>query len=100
MEMFSLHLTEADIPHQIVGDPTLFDVVFSDRKVRNYRDVLAADAGANMRFNKTLRENGVFKSPGKVYPSLALTETDLEETRIAVAKAAAALSAATSQVSH
>lgn len=89
--MFRRHLDAAGVPHRIVGHPTLFDVVFVDREVRTYRDVLAADQKKNGRFNAVLRENGVFKSPGKVYPSLALTEADFELTELAVQRAAAAI---------
>ena len=91
MAMFDRHLSAAGIAHRIVGHPTLFDVVFTDRDVRTYRDVQAADAAKNARFNAALRENGVFKSPGKVYPSLALTEADFDLTDAAIEKAAAAI---------
>ncbi|HPE24043.1 aspartate aminotransferase family protein, partial [Albidovulum sp.] len=84
MAMFDRHLSAAGIAHRIVGHPTLFDVVFTDRDVRTYRDVQAADAAKNARFNAALRENGVFKSPGKVYPSLALTEADFALTDAAI----------------
>ncbi len=91
MAMFDRHLSAAGIAHRIVGHPTLFDVVFTDRDVRTYRDVQAADAAKNARFNAALRENGVFKSPGKVYPSLALTEADFDLTDAAIEKATAAI---------
>lgn len=91
MAMFDRHLSAAGFAHRIVGHPTLFDVVFTDRDVRTYRDVQAADAAKNARFNAALRENGVFKSPGKVYPSLALTEADFDLTDAAIEKAAAAI---------
>ena len=89
--MFARHLDEAGIPHRIVGHPTLFDVVFTDARVRTYRDVLAADAERSVRFNAVLREKGVFKSPAKVYPCLALTEDDFALTEHAIAAAAQAL---------
>ncbi len=89
--MFRTHLDAAGVAHRIVGHPTLFDVVFTDKDVRTYRDVLAADAKAGARFNAVLRENGVFKSPGKVYPSLALTEADFELTEAAIERAVQAL---------
>lgn len=76
---------------QIVGDPTLFDCVFTDREVNDYRDVLTADATKNARYNTLLREKGVFKSPGKLYPSYAITDADLEETIAAITYAAGAL---------
>ena len=91
MAMFDRHLSAAGIAHRIVGHPTLFDVVFTDRDVRTYRDVQAADAAKNAKFNAALRENGVFKSPGKVYPSLALTEADFALTDAAIEKATAAI---------
>jgi glutamate-1-semialdehyde 2,1-aminomutase len=77
-ETFRRRLDATGIPYQIVGHETLFEVVFTNGKVRNYRDVLSADAGSGTRFNSTLRANGIFKSPGKIYPSLALTEADFK----------------------
>jgi glutamate-1-semialdehyde 2,1-aminomutase len=59
-------------------------------RVKDYRDVMQADAAKNTRFNASLRQHGVFKSPGKVYPSLALTEDDLAQVDEAIAQAAAA----------
>ncbi len=91
-KMQSEALTEAGIAHQVVGDPTLFDIVFLDRPVRNYRDTQAADHAKNAQYNKVLRENGVFKSPGKLYPSLALTEEDFALTEAAVAAGVRAIS--------
>ena len=82
----------AGIAHRIVGHPTLFDVVFTDRNVRSYRDVLAADSGKNSAFNAELRRRGIFKSPGKLYPSLALTEEDFEITDKAIRAAVAVIS--------
>jgi glutamate-1-semialdehyde 2,1-aminomutase len=93
MAMYEKHLKAEGISFQIVGHDTLFDVLFTDGEVRTYRDVLGADATRNMRFNAVLRENGIFKSPGKVYPHLALTEEDFLLTDEAIAKAARAVAA-------
>lgn len=87
-------LSAAGIAHQIVGDPTLFDILFLERPVRNYRDVVQANAGQNAIFNDVVRKHGIFKSPGKLYPSLAVSDADLEVTRSAFAKAAAAVAEA------
>lgn len=84
-------LNAEGIAHRVVGDPTLFELVFTDRDVRDYRDVAQSDTRAGARFNAVLREKGLFKSPGKTYPSLALTETDLTRTEAAYKAAAAAL---------
>ncbi len=89
--LYTKHLDAAGIAHRIVGHPTLFDVVFTGSEVRNYRDVLAADAATNGRFNKHLRAGGILKSPSKTYPCLALTEEDFEVTESAIAAAVAAL---------
>lgn len=91
MKMLETHLTAAGIEHQIVGDPTLFDVVFSSKAIRDYRDWKAADHATNGAFNKVLRQKGIFKSPGKLYPSLAITEADLSETERAISIATASL---------
>lgn len=79
------------IAHQIVGQETLFDVVFTEQAIHNYRDVQAGDSAMAAVYNQSLRNNGIFKSPGKMYPSLALTDTDIRETEAAISIAADAL---------
>ncbi|MEM9498940.1 MAG: aminotransferase class III-fold pyridoxal phosphate-dependent enzyme [Pseudomonadota bacterium] len=90
-EMMHTALETHGIAHRIVGDDTLFDVVFTDQDVRHYRDTHGADRARATRFNKSLRDRGVFKSPGKTYPCLALTEEDLALTKAAIESAAADL---------
>lgn len=84
MAMFEKHLLAQDIPHQIVGHPTLFDVVFTEKDVRDYRHVQQSDAKRNTVFNTALRNEGILKSPGKTYASLALTEDDFQQTDHAI----------------
>ncbi|MEL6747103.1 MAG: aminotransferase class III-fold pyridoxal phosphate-dependent enzyme [Pseudomonadota bacterium] len=86
-------LAAAGIAHQICGDPTLFDIFFTSEACTDYRSARHADPHMNATYNAALRQHGVFKSPGKLYPSLAITEADLELTAAAVDKAVAALSA-------
>lgn len=74
--------------YQIVGDATLFEVVFAENPPRNYREVAAGNAARSKTWQDGLRNGGLHKSPGKTYPSLALGDDDLEWTRNA-AKAAA-----------
>ena len=88
MAAFGEHLSAAGFDHQVVGDPTLFDIVFTPHPVTNYRDVLKSDQARNGRFNDLLRARGIFKSPGKTYPSLALTRADIEQTVDAIGHAA------------
>jgi len=89
--MFKKHLDASGHDYQITGDPTLFDILFTETPAIDYRTTITANKDKSDRFNKTLRENGVFKSPGKTYPSLALTDEDLTLTDIAIAKAASSL---------
>ena len=84
-------LAPKGIPFQVVGDPMLFDVVFAETPIRDYRDTFAADKTAQGTFNRVLREQGILKSPAKIYPHLALTEADLGQTESAIQAAAAAL---------
>ncbi|MEX0351222.1 MAG: aspartate aminotransferase family protein [Paracoccaceae bacterium] len=91
MRMASAALDGQQIAHRIVGDPTLFEIVFTTAQVRDYRDVFRADSARAARFNAVLMQNGVFKAPGKTYPSLALTEEDFALTEAAYLKSAEAI---------
>lgn len=86
-------LEEAGIAHRIVGEPALFDVVFTASEVRDYRQHQKENAAHNSTYNKALRDNGVLKAPSKLYVSLALTEGDFSVTQTAVAAGVAALTA-------
>jgi glutamate-1-semialdehyde 2,1-aminomutase len=76
---------------QITGEPALFDVFFSDRQIKNYRDVLQSDAGKSRSFNQLLRKQKIFKSDSKFYVSLAHTQDDIDLTISAMNHAAKAL---------
>ncbi|WP_171171308.1 aspartate aminotransferase family protein [Ruegeria sp. HKCCA0370] len=91
-QMQSDALNEAGIAHRICGDETLFDIYFTKAECRDYRSANHDDPQRNATYNATLRAHGVFKAPGKLYPSLAVTEADLEETREAVRHAVGAIS--------
>ncbi len=91
MSSITTAMNEAGIACQIVGEPMLFDVLFTEAPVNNYRDVVNADANRLAIFNQSLRAQGIFKSPGKMYPSLALDEADLVQTEAAIAAAAKSL---------
>ncbi|WP_298937738.1 aminotransferase class III-fold pyridoxal phosphate-dependent enzyme [uncultured Ruegeria sp.] len=90
-KMQSDALRAAGIAHQICGDETLFDIYFTDSTCRDYRSAKHDDPKRNATYNAVLREHGIFKSPGKLYPSLALNEVDMAQTREAVAKAVEAI---------
>ncbi len=91
MDAASAALKEHGIDHRVVGDRTLFEIVFSDAEIRDYRNVLLSDTERASRFNADLRLRGIFKAPGKTYPSLALTEEDFAQTEAAYHAAAKAI---------
>lgn len=86
-DMQSKALTNAGIAHRICGDETLFDLFFTDNLCRDYRTARHVNPRMNVVYNDALRTNGVFKSPGKMYPSLTLTKEDMALTDLAVDQA-------------
>ncbi|RED18786.1 aspartate aminotransferase family protein [Pontivivens insulae] len=90
-KMIRTALARAEIDHQICGDETLFDVYFTSNTCTNYRNARHDDPARNAEFNASLRTNGIFKSPGKLYPSLAITDEDLQRTQYAIDQAVRAI---------
>jgi glutamate-1-semialdehyde 2,1-aminomutase len=86
-------LQRAGIPAQITGEPPLFDVVFTDQPIRDYRSCLTGDAELMRRFNALLRERGILKGESKYYISLAHTPEDVRFTIAAWESAIKALKA-------
>ena len=84
-------LSKAGIAHQICGDDTLFDIFFTNAPCRDFRTAKHDDPRRNAIYNDVLRKHGVFKSPGKLYPSLAITDADLEQSKDAAWAAAQSL---------
>ncbi|MDA5557680.1 aspartate aminotransferase family protein [Shimia sp. MMG029] len=89
--MQSEALAKAGIAHQICGDETLFDIYFTETSCTDYRSAVHTNQTHCARWNAVLRANGVFKSLGKMYPSLALTCYDLSLTQRAVDAATKAI---------
>ena len=81
-------LSQAGIAHQICGDDTLFDIFFTNAPCRDFRTAKHDDPRRNAVYNDVLRKHGVFKAPGKLYPSLAITDADLEQSKNAAWAAA------------
>jgi glutamate-1-semialdehyde 2,1-aminomutase len=73
-------LKRAGLPAQVIGEPPLFDVVFSSEEIRDYRGTLRGDAELLAQFNKLLRERGIMKGESKYYVSLAHTADDIRHT--------------------
>ena len=79
------------IEYQIVGDETLFDVIFTNRSCIDYRSTKHDEIAKAYNYNKILREHGILKAPSKIYPSLTISEMDIASTKQAVEVAVKAL---------
>jgi glutamate-1-semialdehyde 2,1-aminomutase len=86
-------LKRAGIAAQISGEPPLFDVVFTDEPIRDYRSTLTGDPAMARHFNALLRERGILKGEQKYYVSLVHTPEDIKDTIAAWESAIAELKA-------
>ncbi len=73
-------LKDARIPHRIVGEPPMFDVVFTDSDVTDYRSYFKGDQAKSKVFNAALLAKGVLKSDSKYYISIAHDDRDVAQT--------------------
>jgi len=95
MSTLSQLLREGGIPAQVIGEPPLFEVVFTSdtNPIRDYAGTARGDMDLARRFNALLRERGILKGEQKYYVSLAHTEDDIRHTREAWASAIKVLTA-------
>jgi glutamate-1-semialdehyde 2,1-aminomutase len=87
MDALTQLLKRHGVTAQVIGEPPLFDAVFSGEPVRDYRGTLHGDADMLRRFNSLLRERGILKGEQKYYVSMAHTPDDIRHTRKAWASA-------------
>ena len=73
-------MNKAGIKAQVVGEPPLFDVYFTDQPIKDYRGTLKNDGKMSSRFNQLLRARGLMKGESKYYVSLAHTRADIDHT--------------------
>jgi len=83
----------ARVKARVVGEAPMFDVVFTDREVKDYRSALGEEA-LMRRCNALLRQRGILKGESKYYISLAHTDEDVAFTLDAFASAIAELKGA------
>jgi glutamate-1-semialdehyde 2,1-aminomutase len=76
----------------IDGDETLFDVLFTHDSCIDYLSPKHHQPALAALYHQTLREQGILKSPSKLYPSMAVSEEDLHKTEAAVNRAVDAIS--------
>jgi glutamate-1-semialdehyde 2,1-aminomutase len=91
MDMQAAALSRAGVAHRICGDATLFDIYFTPATPVDYRTAKHSDPKLNDIWNRVLRAEGIFKSPGKLYPSLALVADDMDLSHRAFGRAAQAV---------
>jgi glutamate-1-semialdehyde 2,1-aminomutase len=57
----------------------------------DYRTARHNDAESGAIYNSVLRTHGILKAPSKVYPSLTITDADIDKTKTAAIAAVAAV---------
>ena len=80
MDTLSELLKKYGVRAQVIGEPPLFDIIFTDQPVKDYRDTLKADTALQKRFNQALRARGIMKGDSKYYVSVAHTQADIDHT--------------------
>ncbi len=83
------------MPAQVSGEPPVFDIIFTDRPVVDYRATLTADRRRIALFNEECLKRGVVKAVNKIYVSLAHSDADVDETLGVFDAALAAVAART-----
>lgn len=73
-------LRQAEVPAQVIGEAPMFDVVFTEHPVEDYRSALDRDRAKLMRFNSLLRARGIYKNDTKYYVSTVHGEAEVEQT--------------------
>jgi glutamate-1-semialdehyde 2,1-aminomutase len=76
---------------RVVGDPAVFDVIFTGGEVRDYRSAQAGERELLRRFNEECLSRGVLKGEHKIYLSLAHTTEDIHRTLAVFEEALAAV---------
>jgi glutamate-1-semialdehyde 2,1-aminomutase len=80
-------IRDSGLPAQVIGMPVLFDIIFAEGEIVDYRSTMRADNAAMSRFNKAVREAGILKGDTKCYISVAHTGADVQQALGAFARA-------------
>src|SRR5215470_4305102 len=79
------------LPAQVVGEPLVFDIVFTDEPITDYRSLQKSDGALARAFTTELIKRGVVKNTQKMYLSLMHGESDVAATLAAAEDALKAL---------
>ena len=80
MKCLSELLTRRGLPAQVVGEPVVFDVLFTPEPVVDYRSLQKADGQKARVLTTELIKRGVVKNTQKMYMSTAHTDADVAKT--------------------
>jgi len=58
-------LEELDVHISVQGIGTMFQIFFTEKPVRNYRDALTCNTELHRRFSAYMREEGIFLAPSQ-----------------------------------
>jgi glutamate-1-semialdehyde 2,1-aminomutase len=83
------------MPAQVSGEPPVFDIIFTDNPIVDYRATLTADRRRIALFNEECLRRGVVKAVNKIYVSLAHSAADVDELLHIFDEALAAVAART-----
>lgn len=74
-------IEDLEVEAQVLGICSIFHILFTSRKIRNYRDVFTADTKKRHTLDLSLCNQGVFFPPNHCcFTSLAHTEEDVRKT--------------------
>jgi glutamate-1-semialdehyde 2,1-aminomutase len=93
MDGLSALITQAGIPAQVLGEPVMFDVIYAEGDLRDYRALARQDTAMQKHVNTVMRSRGILKGDGKYYLSTAHTADDVAQTLEAFHDALASLPA-------
>jgi glutamate-1-semialdehyde 2,1-aminomutase len=71
---------KAGLAAQVVGEPVVFDLLFTAEPVTDYRSLQTADGALGKAFTTELIKRGVVKNSQKMYVSLAHSASDVAAT--------------------
>ncbi|MBI2197055.1 MAG: glutamate-1-semialdehyde 2,1-aminomutase [Candidatus Rokubacteria bacterium] len=71
---------KAGLPAQAVGEPVVFDLLFTEEPVVDYRSLQKADGARGKAFTTELIKRGVVKNSQKMYVSLVHSAEDVATT--------------------
>jgi glutamate-1-semialdehyde 2,1-aminomutase len=71
---------KSGLPAQVVGEPVVFDLIFTDEPVVDYRSLQKGNAALGRAFTTELIKRGVVKNGQKMYMSLVHSSEDVAKT--------------------